>query len=85
MAEIRIMFDRMSKGIRLPKTRCKGLCEDEASIHGSGYGRYNARCSHCEKALNSDKIRCYCCGMVLRRRRSVNKNLKHKEELVTRI
>lgn len=77
---------------RLPKSRCRHFCDHEASIHGSGTGRakdkkpkYNSRCAYCEKAFNSDSYRCYCCGMPLRKRRSVRDNLKFKEELIVRI
>ena len=77
---------------RLPKSRCKGLCENEASIDGCGTGRavdklprYNSKCSYCEKALNTDNLRCYCCGNRLRKRRSRINSLKFKEELIVRI
>ena len=65
--------------------KCKGKCKNEASINGSGYGRYNAKCSHCAKAFNTDALRCHCCGQKLRRRKSVNGNLKHKEPMIVRI
>lgn len=66
------------------KPRCKDDCRNEASINGSGYGRYNARCTYCQVAMNTDKTNCFCCGMKLRRRKSVNNNLKHKENLIKR-
>jgi len=65
--------------------RCKDKCKDEAPIQGSKSNRYNARCSHCGKAFNTDNLRCYCCGQKLRRRKSVNGNLKHKEPMIVRI
>jgi hypothetical protein len=66
-----IFFDRLYRGIRIPHTRCRNLCQNEANIDGSGYGRYNARCSMCEIALNTNDLRCFCCKQVLRRRKSV--------------
>lgn len=75
------------KIITLQRTRCENLCENEASINGSGYGRYNAKCRYCQKAFNAypSIIFCFCCGMRLSRRRSVTKNLKYKEPLIMRI
>lgn len=66
------------------KPRCKNLCMDESSINGSGYGRYNAKCRVCQKAFNSDSNICYCCKNKISRRKSVNNNLKHKENLIKR-
>lgn len=81
----KLMFNRKI-GIKLPKAiKCKHLCDGEASINGSGHGKYNAKCTVCQIALNTDKLRCYCCNQVYRRRRSINNSLKYKEEMITRI
>ena len=56
---------------------CKGICEEyrgEKVPNGSRYETGQKRCSMCSMFLTIAKLRCPCCGAILRTKSRTKKN-----------
>lgn len=55
---------------------CKGKCDGEDSYQGQAARKHNSKCSKCMISYDTDSNRCYCCNLLLRKRRSRNPTRK---------